>query len=447
MVMHRKLSLGAQKPVKESDEYTGFRSLLESAGVEAKLVDSAFQDFRGPSDSCTTRNLGKACAFFGHLFAEPRIREPSGDVFTAVYPLVAESVRYGRDLSSGLWTFGEAVRDSEDPLGLCRNLSGIVDSGDLLLQISDVWSGDDVPPERARRCLEGLCSRRGQALLGHFVHEPMVRETFLRFSAKYPQDLEAKLNYDATVADNHNMPPADKAKRLMSHGDMISLSVHYGVGIVGVGPSSETHEGIERRIGLEGEYDGVRKRIVPATMVQMSDDAPYELILPQVSREILGGEMPPLGAGVDPMRLVAWHMFDQGFSDCIVRVQGDARFEDKDVLLSEASRVKLKFMPGREERIVAVRSPDDLPKMGYLRVRDKKLAALVLLSADSERKHIADDDEFCVFKWDKGDRELTLEWMRFKHVKDANPNAVLGHIRSLGRDWSRIKIGVKGGDS
>lgn len=439
MTKHRRVNLGWAK----SEEYAAWTSALLEAGVKPALLGNVAQTFRGPNDDCTRRNLGKAAAFFSQLFAEPRIREPPGEVFSVVCPLVGQSVRYGGDLSRGLWTFAEAVRDSEHPLDLCKGVSKMVDSGDGLLNLTDVWTKEGVSPETGRRCLEGLCTPAAQGLLGHFVHEPMVWETLLRFSAKYPQDLEAKLNYDAAVAANHSMSPGEKAKKLMGHGEMISLSLHYGVGIIGVGQSSETHEGIERRIGLDGDYDGVRLRIVPATMVQMADDTPYELIIPPISSDELGGEKPPLAAAVDPLRLLAWHMFDQGFDDCIVRVQGDPKFEETDFMLSQASGMRMRSMPQKGEQIISVSSPDDLPKMGYLRVRNRELAALVLLSGSSGTKHIADTDEFCVFKWDSKARKLGLEWMRFKHIKDANPDAVLRHIRSLGGEWDKIKVGLK----
>lgn len=428
---------------KGSSEYAAYSSVLSSVGVSPNLVVGAAQRFKGPAESCTRRNLVKATAFFNQLFAEPRIREPADDVFGVVNPLVAQSVRYGGDLSRGLWTFAEAVRDSDDPLALCNRIGGMVDSGDGLLNLTDVWTRDGVSPETGRRCLEGLCTQPAQDLLGHFVHEPMVWEAFLRFAAKYPQDLEAKLNYDAAVAVNKIISPGDEVKKLMDHGEMISLSMHYGVGIIGVGPSSEAHEGIERRIGLQGEYDGVRLRIVPATMVQMADGQPYELIIPPVRSDELGGERPPLAAAVNPLTLIAWHMFDQGFDDCVVRVQGDPNFEDNDVMLSKASGMRLTSMPTAGERIISISSPDDLPKMGYLRVRNRELAALVLLSGSSETKHIADMDDFCVFKWDSKDRKLDLEWMRFKHIKDADPEAVLRHIRGLGGKWDEIDVELK----
>jgi hypothetical protein len=145
------------------------------------------------------------------------------------------------------------------------------------------------------------------------------------------------------------------------------------------------------------------------------------------------------------MKIIAWHLFDQGFDDCVVRVQGVDEFMTEDIMLSRMSGLSAASMPKQESIARVVQVPSDLPKMGYLRVRGNSLSAMYLLSVDDERKHISEGDAFCKFRWDASKSLLRLGWTRFKHVIDADPQAVYSHIKSLGGPWERVQVLIEAG--
>jgi len=442
MIIQRRTAAFGETPINQIPGYEQLEKTLAQAGVPQGKVLDAVKGFRGPTDANTGRNLGKADRFFSDLFAPPSIKPPA-EIFTTVAPLIGRSITWGGDLDHGLWCFSQALRDFAQPHAALEGLSRIVESSNALQILASGWEMGHAVPEQAQHCLEVLSSQQAAELLNHYYQDPVVWETFLRFSACYPQDAQAKLAYERRIHDRRDRDcpqPADYARRLMRRGEMLSLSIHYGVGVIGVGPSSEAHEGMEKRIGLP---DDVRRRIVPATMLQPEEGRPYELILPVLSTEALGGEKPPLPILTDPMKLVTWHLFDQGFDDCIVRIQGAEKFMAEDIMLSQVSGLPIASMPREESVVRVVRAPSDLPKMGYLRLRGGELAALYLLSEDADRKHIGEYDTYCAFQWDKRRQDLELAWVEKKHVVEADPAAILRHVSSRGGDWRNVHAHVR----
>ena len=425
-------------------EYNAFERTLMTVGIPEEVIYQGSKQMTGFTESVARRNFAVAGEFFSHLFAEPRISGSSEDLYTALVPLVGPPISHGGDLQEGLWAFSQAVRDSDDPLRLCKSLSQIkelslVKSG--MTHVTSVWSEVHADPDTARKGLEVLSLPATQAILDDYLTKGLLWESFLKAAALHPEDVSARLNYDQAIAEGNFDPPAEVAEKLMDSGDMVNISILPTTGFVVGGPSSKGHEFIEKEAGLTGEFAGVRKRIIPATLIQPDANSPYELILPPMEPGHLGDEKLPLTFHFGPLKLVAAHMKDQGFPDFVVRVQGLDEFVTSDIALSQA---RLPDNAVESERSIArdVDSPDDLFRHGYLRVRKGELANLALLSVDAEKKHISQGDSFCPYRWDREGRILQLGWSRTKHVIDADPGQVYSHVKSRGGQWDDIRVFV-----
>ena len=425
-------------------EYDAFEKTLMTVGIPEEVIYQGSKQIGSSTESVARRNFAVAGEFFSHLFAEPRISGSSEDLYTALVPLVGPPISHGGDLQEGLWAFSQAVRDSTDPLGLCTTLSQIKELNLVkigMTYVTSVWSEVHADPDTARQGLEVLSMPAAQAILDDYLTKGLLWESFLKAAALHPEDVSARLNYDQAIAEGRFDTPVKAAEKLMAAGEMVNVSILPTTGLVGVGPSSKGHKLIEEEAGLAGDLAGVRKRIIPATIIQPDAESPYELILPPMEPGHLGDEKLPLTFHFEPLRLVAAHMHDQGFPDFVVRVQGLDEFVTSDIPLSKA------FLPANavesaESIARDVESPDDLFRHGYLRVREGGLANLALLSVDAEKKHISQGDAFCPYRWDSEGRTLQLGWSRTKHVIDADPGQVYSHVKSRGGQWDDIRVFV-----
>ena len=431
----------ARDQIRELPEYQSFESVLLDVGVSEAVIHQGSKQITGAFPEKAKANLRKAEGFFGFLFEDPKIRQPADELYPAVVPLIADAIQEGGDVHYGFWALSQGLRDCANPLAVCKSLSSLMDYRQAMTLATCLWSQEKSTPETVRDALEVLSDPLAHELIEHYWTKKPLWESFLLFTAKYPEDTRVRLAYEAGIRQGVHAPPAAYARKLMDVGEQISLSIHYGVGIIAVGPAEEGHEGIEKRIGVP---DGMRRRIVPGSIIQPAEDSPYELVLPSVSASNLGGERPPLSFHGDPLYLIARHMLDQGFPDFTLRYQGDARYLSETIPLSQANLAEPSAVP-QESILREVSTPVDLPKMGYLRVRGDTLSAMYLLSADDERKHISEGDAFCKFRWDATQSLLRLGWTRFKHVIDADPQAVYRHIRGLGDPWERVQVLIEPG--
>ncbi|MFH1789061.1 MAG: hypothetical protein ABH834_06750 [Candidatus Altiarchaeota archaeon] len=440
--IQRQLADKARTAYTQLPEYRLLEEVLTTAGVPEHVAYQGSKRIASNNTEVAKRNFTVAAEFFSHLFAEPAIREDPNALFSAVMPLVAEPISNGGDVRNGLWAFSQAVRDSEDPRGLCAGLSQIkelnlVKTG--MTHVTSVWSDVHVDPDTARQSLEVLSRPETRAILDRYLTKGPLWESFLKAAALHPNDVLVRLEYDRAIAEGRLDNPVKAAEKLMQAGDMVNVSILPTTGLVGVGPSSKGHKLIEEEAGLAGDFAEVRDRIIPATLIQPDAESAYELILPPMKVGYLGDERLPLTFHFNPLMLVAAHMGELGFPDFVVRVQGFDEFMTRDVSLSQAS-LPGEAVESEESFARKIDSPDELMRHGYLRVRQGDLANLALLSVDAEKKHISQGDTFCPYRWDSQGRTLQLGWSRTKHVIDADPKAVYEHVKSRRGPWDDIKV-------